>query len=54
MLFILVVCAVNFALGFALAVGMGHGPANLLRMVGKRAQGSSPAHAESPPANTAH
>jgi hypothetical protein len=31
MLFILVVCGVNFAIGFGLALRMGHGPAQLVQ-----------------------
>jgi hypothetical protein len=54
MLFILVVCAANFAIGFALAVQMGHGPANIAAMFTKKPKTQSAAHGEAQPAQGAH
>jgi hypothetical protein len=53
MLFILVVCAANFAIGFGLAVRMGHGPAKLVQTLAGKPQAAA-AHEQTQLAEAAH
>jgi hypothetical protein len=53
LLFILAVCAANFAIGFGLAVRMGHGPAKLVQKFAAATQDSG-AHEHTQPAESAH
>jgi hypothetical protein len=53
MLFILVVCAANFAIGFGLAVRMGHGPAKLVQRFAGKLQAAA-AHEPTQSSEAAH
>lgn len=53
MLFILTVCAANFAIGFGLAVRMGHGPAKLVQKFAGKTQAAA-AHEQTQSSEAAH
>jgi hypothetical protein len=54
MLLIIVVCAVNFAIGFGLAVRMGHGPLALVQKFSGKPQAAAAAQEAAHSAEAAH